>query len=74
MWADLFAPDGRLLEASIRKLCFGTDHAYFRDGEIPFTPWAEFYDRIFEAIDLSPELRDIVNRGNVRTIFGLDGT
>ncbi|MDP6779279.1 MAG: amidohydrolase family protein [Candidatus Latescibacteria bacterium] len=74
MWSDLLAPDGQILEASIRKLCFGSDVGYFREGEFPFKPNIDFYERIFDAIDLPPELREQVNRGNVRTIFGLNGT
>jgi predicted TIM-barrel fold metal-dependent hydrolase len=72
MWAEMFAPDGRLLEASIRKLCFGSDMSYFRDGNLSFERYIEFYDRIFEAIGLSDELREVVNCGNVERLFGLD--
>jgi predicted TIM-barrel fold metal-dependent hydrolase len=72
MWAEMFAPDGELLESSIRKLCFGSDVRYFNDGRYPFEPYLAFYDRLFDAIGLPPELRDLVNRGNVRSIFNLD--
>ena len=72
-WADLFAPDGVLLEQSIRKLCFGSDVRYFLPGEYPFERYTAFYDRIYEQIGLSDELRDLVNRGNIRKLFGLEG-
>ena len=72
MWAEMFAPDGQLLESSIRKLCFASDVRYFREGGFPFQPYMTFYDRIFDAIGLSGELRELVNRGNARSIFGLD--
>ena len=72
MWADMFAPDGELLEGSIRKLCFGSDHEYFREGEFPFEHFIAFYEKLFDAIGLSEELRDLVNRGNARTLFGLE--
>jgi len=72
MWAEMFAPDGELLEGSIRKLCFGSDVRYFREGQFPFEPYLSFYDRIFDRIGLSEELRGQVNRGNTRSIFGLD--
>ena len=72
MWSDTFAPDGRLLEASIRKLCFGSDTPYFQKGELPFKRYIEFYERIFDAIGLPEELRDMVNRGNARSLFDLD--
>ena len=71
MWADLFAPDGKVLESSIRKLCFGSDVHYFRQDSFPFEPYIEFYDKIFDRIGLPEELREVVNSGNIRTIFGL---
>jgi predicted TIM-barrel fold metal-dependent hydrolase len=71
-WADMFAPDGELLESSVRKLCFASDVRYFRKGEYPFEPYVAFYERIYDRIGLSQELRELVNRGNVRSIFGLD--
>ena len=71
MWADLFAPDGQLFQPSIRKLCFGSDERYFRKDEYPFERYIAFHEKIFDRIGLSNELRDLVNRGNVRTIFGL---
>ncbi|MGQ9632380.1 MAG: amidohydrolase family protein [bacterium] len=80
MWAEMFAPDGEILESSIRKLCFGSDVWYFREGEgspqegFPFEPYIAFYEKIFDRIGLSEELRDLVNRGNIRSIFGLDRT
>ena len=74
MWAEMFAPDGELLEASIRKLCFGSDVPYFREGEFSFDRYIVFYEKVFDAIGLSEELRDRVNRGNIRSLFGLDRT
>jgi predicted TIM-barrel fold metal-dependent hydrolase len=72
MWAETFAPDGQLLESSVRKLCFASDVGYFLDGAFPFEPYIGFYERIYERIGLSPELQETVNRGNARLIFGLD--
>jgi predicted TIM-barrel fold metal-dependent hydrolase len=72
MWAEIFLPDGRLLESSIKKLCFGSDVRYFHKGEYRFEPYSAFYDKIFDRIGLSEALREGVNRGNVRAIFGLD--
>ncbi len=72
MWAEMFAPDGEILEGSIRKLCFGSDMSYFREGKFGFEPYIRFYDTIFDRIGLSQELRELVNRGNVRKLFGLD--
>ncbi len=72
MWAEMFAPEGRILEGSIRKLCFGSDTGYFREGEFPFEPYIAFYERLFDAVGLSEDLRQLVNRGNIRSLFGLD--
>jgi len=72
MWAEMFAPDGDLLESSIRKICFGSDVGYFNEGDFPFERYIEFYDRLFDMIGLSDGLREVVNRGNVRAIFGLE--
>jgi predicted TIM-barrel fold metal-dependent hydrolase len=72
MWAEIWAPDGRLLESSVKKLCFGSDVRYFHEGEHRSEPYVAFYDRIFDRIGLSRELRERVNLGNARAIFGLD--
>ena len=71
MWAEMFAPDGQLINASIEKLCFGSDVYYFRDDEFSFEPHIAFHDHLFDRIGLSPELREAVNRGNIRRLFGL---
>jgi predicted TIM-barrel fold metal-dependent hydrolase len=71
MWAEMFAPDGNLLESSIRKLCFGSDMSYFRDGQFSFEQYIAFHERLFDRIGLSPELRAVVNRGNMQTLMGL---
>lgn len=69
MWAEMFAPDGVLLESSIAKLCFGTDTTYFNEGPHRFLPFIEFYERLFEAAMVPPALREQVNRGNIRRLF-----
>jgi hypothetical protein len=68
MWAEMFAPDGNMLESSIRKLCFGSDVSYFREGEFPFEPYIRFYERIFDRIQLPEGLRDVVNWSNVLSL------
>ena len=72
MWAEMFAPDGQLIEASISKLCFGSDTKYFREGEFSFECYIEFYEKIFDAIGLPEQLRELVNRGNIRSLFGME--
>ena len=70
-WADLFAPDGELFEESIVKLCFGSDMHVRRADDFTVDQYIRFYNRIYDAIGLSPELRELVNRGNTARIFGL---
>ena len=72
MWAEMFAPDGQILEGSAGKLCFGSDTGYFREGEFPFEPYIAFYEKLFDAIGLPVHVRERVNRGNIRSLFGLD--
>ena len=71
MWAEMFAPDGVLLESSIKKLCFGSDVVYFKEGSFPFEAYISFHEKLFDKIGLSSELRELVNRGNVKALFGL---
>jgi len=71
MWAEMFAPDGKLLESSIRKICFASDVHYFEEGRFPFERYIAFYEKIFDRIGLSEELRELVNRGNAKALFNL---
>jgi hypothetical protein len=71
MWSEMFAPDGVLLEDSIKKLCFASDVPYFHEGVFLFEPYITFYEKIFNKIGLSKELRELVNRGNAKALFGL---
>jgi predicted TIM-barrel fold metal-dependent hydrolase len=71
MWAEMFAPNGQLLEASVRKLCFASDVHYFQPHTFAFERYIAFYERIFDAIALPDELRERVNRGNIQALFNL---
>lgn len=71
MWTDLFAPDGQLMEDSIRKLCFASDIHYFPEDEDLFGRHIDFYERLFDRIGLPDPLRELVNRGNAAQLFGL---
>jgi predicted TIM-barrel fold metal-dependent hydrolase len=71
MWAETFAPDGNLLESSVRKLCFASDVRYFREDAFPFQPYIAFYERILDRIGAPDDLREQVCRGNARALFGL---
>jgi len=71
MWAETFAPDGVLIESSVKKLCFGSDVVYFREGQFPFEEYIRFHEKLFDKIGLSTELREQVNSGNGKALFGL---
>jgi predicted TIM-barrel fold metal-dependent hydrolase len=70
-WADLFAPDGELFEDAIVKLCFGSDMHVHSADDFTVDQYIRFYNRIYDAIGLSPALRELINRGNTARIFGL---
>jgi predicted TIM-barrel fold metal-dependent hydrolase len=70
MWGEIFAPNGVLDEESLGKVLFATDVSIFREHE-GFEPYFEFYDRLFDVVGASPELRERVNRGNAIKLFGL---
>ncbi|MCW4019996.1 MAG: amidohydrolase [Candidatus Bathyarchaeota archaeon] len=72
MWTEMFAPDGKLLESSLKKLCFASDVKYFNGEDFRFEPYITFYERLFDRLKLSEELRELVNRGNARVLFGLE--
>ena len=56
---------------SVGKVLFATDMSLFRERE-GFQPYFEFYDKLFDAVGASPEMREKVNRGNAIKLFGLD--
>jgi predicted TIM-barrel fold metal-dependent hydrolase len=71
MWQEMLAPDGELDEQSVTKLMFASDVGYFaRQPEVE--PYFEFYDRVFDAVGASAELREVVNRGNAMKLFGVE--
>lgn len=71
MWREMFAPNGVLDETSLAKLMFASDVGYF-EGEPDVKPYCDFYDRLLEAIEAPAELREKVNKGNARALFGVD--
>jgi len=73
MWAETFAPNGRLMPDSVEKLCFGTDTRYFRPGPHGFQPYIDFYEALLERIAAPPRLRRKVWAGTLKKLFGLKG-
>jgi len=70
MWAEMFAPNGELDEESMSKLLFASDMSIFREDE-GFEPYFVFYDKLFDAVGASAEMREKVNRGTTLRLFGL---
>jgi predicted TIM-barrel fold metal-dependent hydrolase len=70
MWAEMFAPNGVLDEASLGKVLYASDVSVFRENE-GFQPYFEFYDKLLDAVGASAQMREQVNRGNAIKLFGL---
>ena len=68
MWAQIFTHDGRPDVASIGKLCFASDCSFCFQGCYQFQDHIKFYERFFDALKVPAELREQVNRGNMRTL------
>jgi len=71
MWRELFAPNGQLHVDSVSKLCFSTDGSPFSADKSGFEAIIAFYDRLYEELKLSDELREKIDRGNAAMLFGL---
>ncbi len=70
-WKETFAPNGKLLDDCIGKLCFGTDLTYFGE-QLRVGPYIEFYERLFRECGVSPTLQEKINAGNILSLFKLD--
>lgn len=65
MWADLFAPDGKLSVKTVSKLCFGSDAQTLWPGmHDTARNYVQFYDSFYERLVLPQELRDRIDSGN----------
>ncbi len=72
MWAETFAPNGDLMEDSLKKLCFASDVGYLFNGEHQFAPYIEFYEKLLDRVDAPRRLRKRVWAGNAMKLFGID--
>lgn len=75
MWTQIFTHGGGPDLAAIAKLCFASDASYCFQGVYQCQKHVAFYERFFDALQVSAELREQVNRGNIRmlTTSGLSG-
>lgn len=73
LWAETFAPDGRLMETSLSKLVFASDKVYFAGQEREKVPaYIDFYSRLLDRVGAPPELRRNVWGGTLQRLFGLE--
>ncbi len=71
-WTRLFAPNGKLCLKVIKKLCYGSDGSMCHKG-IHEDQWMmDFYDAFYDALHLPDDLRELINRGNIRSLLGID--
>ena len=68
MWCQIFAPNGKLDTASFGKVCFGTDGQSFIPGDHGPRALFDFYDELYDRLQVPDELREQVDRGNMLTL------
>jgi predicted TIM-barrel fold metal-dependent hydrolase len=71
MWSETFAPDGKLLPASLKKLTFASDVNYFHGGRHGFKPYLDFYAEILERVKAPAALRRAVWGGTLARLFNV---
>jgi len=71
MWAETFAPDGRLMADSLSKLTFASDVSYFHGRAHGFGPYLDFYQALLDRIGAPARLRRAVWGGTVARLFGV---
>ena len=65
MWKELFAPNGKLDVKVVSKLCYASDASLFSPGQFEFQELSEFYDRLYDALKLTDELKTLIDYGNI---------
>ena len=73
MWAQIFAPDGKLDTAAVGKLCFGTDAGYFtQEGDSGTVKMMiDFHVRFMDRLKMPEELRQKIWRDNILSLTSL---
>ena len=74
MWVTMFRPNGRLHNASVEKLVFGSDCSYFKPNWTYYRDYIDFHERLFDALDLSEELRTKIARDNILSLIGANAS
>ncbi len=71
MWGETFAPNGDLMEGSVRKLVFASDTRYLQGGDHGFAPYIEFYEKLLDRINAPKRLRKLVWGQTAQKLFGV---
>jgi len=72
MWGEMFAPNGDLMADAVAKLVCASDASLWTETENPMEPFFSFYDKLYDRLNLSDELRERVNRGNAEALFAVE--
>ena len=65
MWKELFAPNGKLNSKVVSKLCYGADSWMFHVGHFDYQEFLEFYDKLYDELQLPDEIRRKIDRENI---------
>lgn len=71
-WKHLFAPNGKPSVKALEKLCYGSDASMCHPGVFEHQFMMDFYEDFYSALGLPAELREKIDRGNIRSLLGLD--
>jgi len=69
VWRNLFAPSGKLHEASVSKLCFASDGGYFVEDQFGFMNDIEFFERFYEALKVPVQIQRMIERENAMALI-----
>jgi predicted TIM-barrel fold metal-dependent hydrolase len=73
MWEDVFCPNGDLDTETLDRVLYASDVSLFRNpGHEGFEPYFVFYDKLYDQIGASAELREKINRGTAMKLFELE--
>jgi predicted TIM-barrel fold metal-dependent hydrolase len=71
MWADTFAPDGRLMADSLAKLTFASDVDFFHGRAHNFQAYIDFYQQLLDRVSAPAALRRKIWSGTAARLFGI---
>jgi predicted TIM-barrel fold metal-dependent hydrolase len=70
-WAETFAPNGKLIASSLKKLTFASDVDFLHNREHDFKPYIDFYEELLERVKAPAALRRKVWGGTMARLLGL---